>query len=261
MGAAYWNLGLLFVVHAELVGAFEPGNDLADVILVYEERTVRAPEEVGIEIFEELFEGAAVGLAFHAEVAAGGDTDDAVFDGGETDVFGIGEEKASGGLDENFCGGRLLRLEHPDQRFEFFDGVAASLDFGARLVDGLGDALFVERLQDVIDGVHFEGLDGILIEGGGEDNFGQRDFAVEEFFDDSEAVEAGHLHVEEHEVGIVLANEVHGFEAVLSLGNDVHVGVIEKVGEFVAGQLLVVDDDCGKGHRDRTQGRVFGGSP
>src|SRR5271167_1830045 len=32
LGAAHRNLCLLLIVHAQLVGAFEPGHDLADVI-------------------------------------------------------------------------------------------------------------------------------------------------------------------------------------------------------------------------------------
>jgi len=92
LGAADWNLRLLFVVHAQLVGAFEPGHDFADVIDVYEERAMGPPEQIRVEIFEKLFESAAVGMAFHAGVAAGGNGDDSIFYRGVTDIFGVGEE-------------------------------------------------------------------------------------------------------------------------------------------------------------------------
>jgi hypothetical protein len=83
---------LFFVIHAQLVGTLEPGHDFADVIDIDKKRAMGAPEDVGVEIFEELFERAAIRLAFHAHVAAGGDGDDAIFDGGVADVFGVGEE-------------------------------------------------------------------------------------------------------------------------------------------------------------------------
>jgi hypothetical protein len=47
-------------------------------------------------------------------------------------------------------------------------------DAGADLFDGLEDALAVEGLQQVVDGVDLEGADGVLVEGGGEDDLGQR---------------------------------------------------------------------------------------
>lgn len=44
LGATYWDFGLFFVIHAELVGAFEPGDNFADVILVDEVGAMGAPE-------------------------------------------------------------------------------------------------------------------------------------------------------------------------------------------------------------------------
>ena len=42
------NLGLLFVVHAQLVGAFEPGNDLADAIDVHQVGAVGPPKKIRV---------------------------------------------------------------------------------------------------------------------------------------------------------------------------------------------------------------------
>jgi hypothetical protein len=36
LSAADWNLSLLLVIHAQLVGALEPGNDLADPVHIDE---------------------------------------------------------------------------------------------------------------------------------------------------------------------------------------------------------------------------------
>src|SRR5208283_3912735 len=82
------------------------------------------------------------------------------------------------------------------------------------------------------------------------DNFGERNLAVEQFLEDAETVQARHLDVEKHQIRIVLADQADGFQAVLALRDYVDVvQVLEQVGEFVARQLFVVDDDRGEGHR------------
>jgi hypothetical protein len=48
LSAADRDLGLLLVVHAQLVGALEPGNHLADAVDVHDIGTVSAPEEFGV---------------------------------------------------------------------------------------------------------------------------------------------------------------------------------------------------------------------
>ena len=73
--------------------------------------------------------------------------------------------------------------------------------------DGFGDASFVEGLEDVVDGAYVERLHSVLIEGGGEDDVGHFRFAFDEFLEDAEAVEAGHLYVEENQIGRVLLDE------------------------------------------------------
>ncbi len=44
LGAADGNLGLLLVVHAQLVGTLEPGHNFADTVDVHQVGTMRAPE-------------------------------------------------------------------------------------------------------------------------------------------------------------------------------------------------------------------------
>ncbi len=44
-------------------------------------------------------------------------------------------------------------------------------------------------------------------------------------------------------------DEADGLETVFPLRYDVDVaGALEQVGEFIAGELLIVHDYCGKGH-------------
>lgn len=42
------NLGLLLVVHAQLVGTLEPGNDFADAVDVHQVGAVRPPEKIRV---------------------------------------------------------------------------------------------------------------------------------------------------------------------------------------------------------------------
>ena len=137
-------------------------------------------------------------------------------------------------------------------------------------VHSLDHAAAVEGLQQVIDRVHIEGADGVLVIGGGEDNLRQRRgfgcgvggrmIALAKALDDGESVQAGHLHIEEDEVGMVLLDQVHGLDTVAALGYDVHAAHrLEKILELVAGQLFIVDDERGQGHvelncRDRSLG-------
>ena len=65
-----------------------------------------------------------------------------------------------------------------------------------------------------------------MIESGGEYDFRKRYFPVEQLLDDPESVEARHLDVKKYQIGVMLANEVNRFDAILSLGDDVDVADI-----------------------------------
>src|SRR5215469_4111142 len=250
LGAADGNFGLLFVVHAQLVRALEPGDDFLDAVDINEIGPVRPPEDVGVEALQKLLERPAVRLAFHAVGAGGRDRDHTIFDGGEANFFLIDQEQPSRGLQQDFRGLGALRLEHADQGFQFLGRGRDALHLDPCLLYRLRHPLLVKRLQQVVDGVHFKGLDGILIVGGREDNFRQGNFLVEKFLDYAEAIETGHLHVEKDHVGAVLADQVDTLDSVLSLSHDVHIaGVLEQVGELVPRQLLVIHDDRRQRHQ------------
>ncbi len=95
------DFGLFFVVHFDHEAGFEPGNDFLDVMNVDEIRAMRSPEGVGGKRFVKFFEGAVVGRAFDI---ARGDRDEAAFDGGKDEVFGVDEEHALLRTDEDFIG-------------------------------------------------------------------------------------------------------------------------------------------------------------
>jgi hypothetical protein len=194
------DFGLFFVVHFDHEAGFEPGNDFLDVVDVDEIGAVGAPERVGGEGFVKFLEGAVVGGAFHI---ASGDGDEAAFDGGEDEIFGVDKEHALLRADEDFVGlrGRLGSGELGNELLEALGGTDGGIDFAFSTLDGFGDAGFVKGLEDVVDGVDVEGLDGVLVKGSGEDDVRNFEFAFDKLLEDAEAIEAGHLHVEEDEVG------------------------------------------------------------
>src|SRR4029077_9016798 len=211
LGPAHRNFCLLLVVHSQLIGTLEPGDDFLDAVDVHQVGAVGAPEKIGIEAVQQLFESSAIGLTLNAVNSAGHDRDHAFLDGGEADVFLIDQEQTAGGLDQDLGRLRLLRLQHADQRLELVRRSVARLHFGAYLLDRLRHAFLVEGLEQIVHGVYFERLHRVLIEGGGENNLGQDYFLVKQFLDDAEAIEAGHLHVEKDQVGIMFADETDAF--------------------------------------------------
>ena len=68
-----------------------------------------------------------------------------------------------------------------------------------RAGEGLAEALAVERLEQVVDRVHVERAQRVAVVGGDEDD--ERHLVGADRVDHVEAVGAGHLHVEEHQVG------------------------------------------------------------
>lgn len=135
--------------------------------------------------------------------------------------------------------------------FEALGGAGVGFDSFFDFLDGFGEAGLVERFQDVIYRVHIEGLHGIVIERSGEDYVGDFEFALDELLEDAETIEAGHLDIEEDEVGIVFLDEVDGIETVFALSEEMDFGeTFEEEGEFFAGGLFVVHDDGVDGHED-----------
>src|SRR4029077_6393625 len=121
-----------------------------------------------------------------------------------------------------------------------------ALQFLAGLFDGQGDPLFIERLQNVVNRVDLKGLHSILVIGGGKNDLRNGYLPVQQLLDHGKAIQSRHLHVQEHEVRRVLFNEVNGFQAIGSMGNDVYiVHRFEQITEFVPGELFVINNDGG----------------
>src|SRR5579864_3735153 len=89
------DLGLLFVVHPELVRTLEPGHHLANTVDIDDVRAVGAPKELSVEAVEQLFKSSAVGLSLHACCARSHDCDHAIFDPRITNVLLVHQKHAT----------------------------------------------------------------------------------------------------------------------------------------------------------------------
>ena len=120
--------------------------------------------------------------------------------------------------------------------------VCASISLRARWM--AFDARLIERLQHIIDSIHVKSLDGVVIKRRRKHHVRNFHFAFDEFLQNTEAVQTGHLDVEEYQVGGMLLDEIDGVDAVAALADDVDFGKpLEQIGQFFAGGLLVVDDN------------------
>ena len=119
-----------------------------------------------------------------------------------------------------------------------------------RFFERLEHALFIEGLQQIVDCVDLKGAHGVLVEGCGEDDLRQGHVAIEQLLEHGKAVQAGHLHVQEHEVGLMPADEIDGLDAVGALAQNLHAArVFEQELELLAAERFVVDDEGGQGLR------------
>ena len=137
------------------------------------------------------------------------------------------EEQPAAGLDHQAIGLRLIAAQILDQRQEAAAEVAVLVAFElfAGALQRVGEALAVERLQQVVERPHLERLQRVLIVGGDEDD--ERHLVGADRLDHLEAVHLRHLHVEEHEVRRVVVNSGDGLFAVARLRDQFESGSCE----------------------------------
>ena len=99
----------------------------------------------------------------------------------------------------------------------------------------------LKRLDQVVERAFFKRLYGVLLEGGDEDDEG----ASVDGACSVHTVHAGHVHVQEHDVGCVLVKELHRLAAVARLGHDLELGPgnSQLRGQALAQQRFVVGDE------------------
>ena len=101
LSAADGDLGLLLVVHPQLIRTLEPGNHLADAVDIHEVRAVGPPKKIRIEAIQQFFERPAVGLSLHARCARSYDCDHAILDPRIADVLLIHQKHAPESLQKD----------------------------------------------------------------------------------------------------------------------------------------------------------------
>ncbi len=123
------------------------------------------------------------------------------------------------------------------------------------------DLLDLERLEDVVVGAALHGLDGRLDGAEARHDDGQHGQALlGDLLDELEAAHVGHLEIRDHEVVAAAVQLLERLDAVLDRVDDVPLHV-EEVGEDLADDLLVVDDEDARalGRARRLRRRVLGG--
>ena len=117
------------------------------------------------------------------------------------------------------------------------------LAVGARAADALAQPLLADGLEQVVDGVHLEGLDGVgLVRRHEDDARGVAEPAQQP--GDVEAAEPGHRDVEEHHVDAALLEQAQRLGAAVRApdGRDAVVA-LQQPHQLVEHGLLVVDDE------------------
>ena len=111
----------------------------------------------------------------------------------------------------------------------------------ARALQRFGEALAVERLEQVVERADLERAQRVLIVGGHEDH--ERHALAADGFDHLEAVHLRHLHVEEHEIRLVIDDRRDGFFAVAALADDLDVRLArQQPGQPLPRERLIVHD-------------------
>ena len=128
--------------------------------------------------------------------------------------------------------------------------VRGTLELLPRSSERLEEAIAIEGLQEIVQRMDVEGLEGVLVEGGHEDE--ERQLLLAQRGDDVEAVGAGHLNVEKHEIRLASADGIDGRQAVVALADHLESLLTnEQHLQPLAGERLVVrdQDSC---HATRT---------
>jgi hypothetical protein len=229
----------------------EGGLQLADALQVHDGRAVDAHEPGRVELPLQRRQRLAQQVVLLADVQA-----DVVARGLDpVDVLDADEVDAPAGFDHQALGAGAAAGGAPEQLPEALaQGRGAPLpDLRLGALQGGGEAAFVERLEQVIQGVHLERLQRVAVVGGDEDDRGRH--RVAQGLQDAEAVQAGHLHVQEHQVGAQLPQGAEGLLAVAAFAEDGDVRVgFEQPAQPLPRQRFVVHDEGADRHATSTAG-------
>ena len=158
-------------------------------------------------------------------------------------VIGLDEQETVADLDGELIASAPPVRHQPDEVVNPFVAGQARGEAPAQPLHRLVEAPLLDGLQQVVDRVHLERLDGVLVVGGDEDHPRRRRRVLEQQVRHFEAGEPRHLDVEKRDVGLDGADDLEGADAVVGLADDGDVlDLTEEEAQFLAGGLLVVGD-------------------
>ena len=106
----------------------------------------------------------------------------------------------------------------------------------------------IHGLQQIIDRVHFERLDCVLVVRGHENDVRGR-LRVEQATRHLEPRETGHLHVEKDDVGLQTVDRRERLDPVARLADHFDAAhPAEQIAQLVARQLFIIDEDRAQVH-------------
>ena len=198
----------------------------------------------------EFIEGPATGRSVQA---TGADLDHVVRQRGEDYLLGLHQhEPVTRTNGDRLAAGAMVRHQMGDpfqccclegQGVARFTVVAARwrLDQTTDARDSLRESRRRDGLQQVVDRVHLESLDGVLIVGGDEDD-GRRCGAADQRTRHLETGSSRHLHVEQNQIRAERLDQFQGLGPVTRLTRHIDaVELLQLEAELVPGRLFVVD--------------------
>ncbi len=146
-------------------------------------------------------------------------------------------------------GGDMFGIDFGEARGHAL-GVFAQAAFGEPRADalhGLGEAFRFHRLHQIVHRLRLERADGVIGIGGHEHEQGW--FDIGKGGNHGKAIEAGHLHIEKHHVGLFGADQPDGFAAIAGAADNFHIGKgFQAQRKALHGERLVIDEQCSNCH-------------
>jgi hypothetical protein len=257
------KLELLPRIENQEILAVEMRAQLPHTRNIHDRRTMDALEPSRIELAFELAHRRAqhvrVLARVHAHVVAGGvDPEDVVHRHAQDAARVLDREPVVGrtsagavGVGERFVEREVRparhRAEQPQQPPAVLVGVARR-ELVAHAIERDIEPRILDGLQEVVERVRFERLQCVLVVR--RDEHGQRHLRRGQGLQELEAVDTRHLHVEEHDVGLMLGDREERLASVAGLADDLDVGMArEPERQTAPGEGFVVNDQRTQAHR------------
>ena len=102
--------------------------------------------------------------------------------------------------------------------------------------DGFRQPAAFHRLEQIVHCLQAEGLHGVLVVGGHEDEVGQLDVLFAQPADHAQAIQPGHIYIQKNQLGLQFLDQFHRLQTVGTPCNYFNFReIVEQVGKFVAG--------------------------